>query len=268
MLAAAVWLATGMVVLGLGGLVPPEAAGKAVIPLFLATFAGLALGVWLAARLLHRRRPVRLIGPDGFRPDAFGLGIAVIVVLGALFALPMLALASPVRNLGLGAWAAWLPLVLPAILVQTAAEELAFRGYLMQALAARFRSPAVWLLVPAGLFGIMHWNPAEFGPNAWLAVASATAIGLVLGDLTARTGNLSLAMGLHFANNVSALLVISLPSPLAALALWVATVDPADTDRMRTLLVLDVGTTLALYAIWLAVCARWRRLQSQGSGSI
>ena len=39
----------------------------------------------------------------------------------------------------LAAWAAWLPLVLPALLVQTAAEEIAFRGYLMQGLAARFR---------------------------------------------------------------------------------------------------------------------------------
>ena len=42
-----------------------------------------------------------------------------------------------------------------------AAEELAFRGYLMQALAARFRSPLVWWLLPALLFGAAALEPGR-----------------------------------------------------------------------------------------------------------
>jgi uncharacterized protein len=267
-LAALVWLATAFVVLGLGSLPRPENAARAAILLFLLSFAGLVLGVWLAARLVQRRRPARLLGPDGFRPRDFGLGVAVVAAVGCLSLLPMLLTAPPVRNLPAATWLGWLPLALPALLVQTSAEEIAFRGYLMQSLAARFRWRPVWLLLPALLFGLMHWNPAEFGPNAWLAVASAAAIGLVLGDVTARSGNLSLAMGIHFANNVSALLLVSLPSPFAALALFVASVDPTDAAAMRRLLILDVGSTLALYGLWLAACARWRRLHSWGPGSI
>ena len=61
---------------------------------------------------------------------------------------------------------------------------------------------------------------------------AAGLIGLILGDVTARTGNLSLAMGLHFANNAIALLLVAMPSPLAALSLYLAPVDPA-TDRPR-----------------------------------
>lgn len=266
-LAAGAWVAAVFLLFGLAGLLR-VAGGRATILLYLASFAGLALGVWLAARLLNRRRPARLIGPGGFRPRAFAVGIAVVALVGlaANLATPMLAPA--VRQAGLAGWAAWLPLALPALLVQTTAEELVFRGYLMQALAARFRSPAVWWLVPAGLFGLLHWNPAEFGPNAWLAVLSAAATGLVLADVTARTGNLSLAMGLHFANNVSALLVVSLPSPIADLALYTAAIDPADAGRMRLLLALDLATTLAAWAVWLAAWHRWPRLHSGRPGSI
>ena len=100
-----------------------------------------------------------------------------------------------------------------------AAEELLFRGYLTQALAARFRSPLAWALVPSLAFGALHWDGAAYGADAWLAVAAATAVGLALADVTARTGNLSAAIGLHFANNVAALLVVAMPGPTAALAL-------------------------------------------------
>jgi uncharacterized protein len=158
-----------------------------------------------------------------------------------------------VRRADLAAWALWLPLALPAILVQVAAEELAFRGYLMQGLAARFRARAVWLGVPALPFGILHWNPVEFGANAWLVVVASVVAGLVLGDVTARSGNLSLAVGLHFANNAVALLIVALPSPLAGLSLFVYPVDPGDAAALRPLLALDLAVILAAWGVWLAL---------------
>jgi membrane protease YdiL (CAAX protease family) len=168
----------------------------------------------------------------------------------------------------LAAWAAWLPFVLPALLIQTATEELVFRGFLLQGLAARFRSRWFWWLLPAALFGLLHWNPAEFGPNTWIVALSTAAIGLILADVTVRTGNLSAAIGLHFANNVASLLVVALPSPLASLSLWVARVDTSDAAAVRPLLLADLATTLAAYAVWLALCHRRRRLHSRGGGSI
>ena len=236
-----------------------------MLVLYLLSFAGLILGAAAAARFLQHRSPLSLIGPRGFRAREFGLGVAVVLALGALSALPVLALAPPVRQTDLGGWAAWLPLALPAVLVQTAAEELAFRGYLMQGLAARFRSRLVWWLAPALLFGLLHWNPAR---KRWPAVLAAAAIGLILADVTARTGNLSAAIGLHFANNVVALLVVAMPSPLAGLSLFVAGVDPADAATVRLLLLSDLAVTLIAYAVWLGFWARRRRLHSRGAGSI
>jgi hypothetical protein len=152
--------------------------------------------------------------------------------------------------------------------VQTAAEELVFRGYLMQGLAARFRSWLVWWLVPALLFGLLHWSPQVYGADAWLAVLSATLIGLALADVTARTGGLSLAMGLHFANNVAAVLILAPPSELSWLSLFAVDVDPADPAAMRRLILADLATTLAAYALWLGFGGRWRRLHPGGRGSI
>ena len=94
-------------------------------------------------------------------------------------------------------------------------------------------------------------------------------IGLVLGHVTAATGNLSVAMGLHFANNAFAMLVLAVPSPVAAFSLWLAGVGAGaeDATLRRGLLLLDLATTLVAYAIWLWF-ARRRRLHSQAPGSI
>ena len=63
-----------------------------------------------------------LLCPGGFRPRDFALGVAVIALVGAVSGLAMALLAPPVRQLPLAAWAAWLPVVLPALFVQTAAS--------------------------------------------------------------------------------------------------------------------------------------------------
>ena len=183
LLATAAWLASVAALLPLALRLPAD-PGRAFLLAYLLSFAGLALGTAAAAWLLQRRAPSTLLGPGGFRPRHFALAVAVVALLAALSA-PLLAwLATPARQMPLAAWAAWLPLVLPALFLQTAAEEAAFRGYLMQGLAARFRSRWIWLLLPALLFGLLHWNPAEFGANAWIVALSTAVIGLVLADVT------------------------------------------------------------------------------------
>ncbi len=266
-LAAILWLGSAFVLLPLALRLPanPE---RLLLAAYLVSFAGLALGTAAAARLLQRRHPATLIGPGGFRLGQFALALAVVALLAALSAPLVASVAAPVRQMPLATWAAWLPLALPAVLLQTAAEELAFRGYLMQGLAARFRSRWVWWLVPALLFGALHWNPGEFGPDAWIVALSTAVVGLVLADVTVRTGNLSTAIGLHFANNVGSLLLVSLPSRLAGLSLFVAEIDPADGGAVRTLLLADLATTLVAYAVWLGFRHRRRQLHSRDRGSI
>ena len=265
---ALLWAAVTVALLRLAPEAVAAPAERVVLVAYLYGFAGMILGLWVAARLLQRRSFAGLIGPDGFSPGDFLFGVVAMAAIGVASGVVWLALAAPTQAQPVAAWAAWLPLALLALLVQTAAEELVFRGYLMQGLAARFRSWLVWWLVPALLFGLLHWSPQVYGANAWLAVLSATLIGLALADVTARTGGLSLAMGLHFANNVAAVLILAPPSELSWLSLFAVDVDPADPAAMRRLILADLATTLAAYALWLGFGGRWRRLHPGGRGSI
>ncbi len=266
-LAIALWIAVAVPLLLAGPRLGVGPGGGLL--LYLASFAGLVLGTGLAVRLFHRRPARSLLGPGGFRPRAFAVGVAAVAAIALVSTAATVLLAPPVRIAGFGAWTRMLPLALVLVLVQTAAEELLFRGYLTQALAARFRSPFFWAVLPALGFGLLHWDGAGYGRDAWLAVAAATAVGLAFSDVTARTGNLSTAIGLHFANNVVALLVIAMPGPTAALALFEAPVDAA--HPLRAWLLADIATTLAAWGAWrlaLAYRARAGRLHSRDHGSI
>ena len=245
LIAGAVWLAvTAALVIGFG-----RGSATGALLAYLWGFSGLILGIGVATRLFQKRSLASVVGPGGIEPRAYLIGIAVV----ALLALPTaFALDAPARRMGLAEWAAALPIAIPALAIQTGAEEMLFRGYLAQGLAARFRSRAIWWVLPALLFGAMHWNPPTFGENAWLVVVSAALTGLILADVTIRTGNLSLAMGMHFANNAIAVLLVAPPSPLSGLTLFEAPINPAAADDFRPYLLADIGSTLLLYAIWLA----------------
>lgn len=264
LLVASVWVGAVAAV----GIATRGAGSRLVILGYLASFGGMILGAGLAARLLHGRGFASLFGPGGFKPTAFAAGAAVVAGIVAVTALPAALIDAPERRMALGAWAIWLPLALPALLIQVSGEELLFRGYLQQQLAARFRSGLVWRLVPAALFGALHWNPS-LGPNAWLAAAAAGVTGLVYGDVAVRAGNLSVSIGLHFANNAFALLVVAVASPLAAFSLYAAPVGQDDVAALRAALIGNMALTAIAYGIYRGVLAwRARSLHSEGVGSI
>ena len=108
----------------------------------------------------------------------------------------------------LGLWLAFLPVALLGLLVQTAAEELFYRGYLQQQIAARFSSPILWLGLPNIAFAAVHWHNGEVFADSVQYVIWAFAFGLAASDLTARSGTLGAAIGFHLANNIFAFLVV------------------------------------------------------------
>ena len=91
---------------------------------------------------------------------------------------------------------------------------------MMQQLAARFRSPLIWLLLPAVLFGLIHFDPTTNGANNWAVIGAVGLFGLIAGDLTRRTGSLGASWGMHFANNVLALLILPVSGALDGLGLF------------------------------------------------
>ena len=198
-----------------------------------ASFPLMALGVFAAARFLHRRRPAGLFGRAPLVLRHFTIGAGVTFALTALALAPVLLLGfDGIPNLDPARWAMLLPLTILGILVQTGAEELAFRGYLQSQLAARFRSPLAWLVLPSVLFAVVHWNPATMGANAVLPLAVAFLFGLFAADLTARTGSIGAAWGIHFANNFNGMALVATDGTITGLALWRTPYSASDPELL------------------------------------
>ena len=155
-----------------------------------------------------------------------------------------------------GRWAALLPLSLAALLIQVSAEEILFRGYLQQQLAARFDSPLIWMLVPSVLFAAGHYVPSEAGENALMIALWAAVFGCLMADLTARAGTLGPAIAVHLANNVVAILLISVTDSMNGLALYVSVEATSDPALVRAWLPVDFAMMLVS---WLAARLALRR---------
>ena len=171
------------------------------------TFFGLWLGVWVAVLCVHKRKPAGVISTTGRisrREFAIGSVFAGVYVALSAGATTLLGNAPSWSGVDLGAWAIGTLCLLPLIFVQSAGEELFFRGYLTQQLAARFNHPLVWGLVPSVAFGLAHVGNAGGDPQLTIYYVVATGmIGLILAATVWRTGGLAAAMGFHTVNNLT-----------------------------------------------------------------
>ena len=220
-----------------------DATGKTAggVVILLGGFLTLSIAVFLVVLTLHRRPIGTIFGPIVLViPQFVRVCIGMLLLLAVVSILPPWGYGEPlIVNVALGKWLAILPLTLLVVLIQTSAEEILFRGYLQQQLAARFNSPLVWMLIPSAVFAILHYDPIAAGESAIIMVIWAFVFGLVMADLTARSGSLGPAMAVHFINNVSALLIVSLPGQLDGAALYVLPFGMDDVEQMRAWLPVD-----------------------------
>lgn len=235
------------------GLSQPDTPAKVLV--LLGTFFGMALGPVLAAAACHFRGPGTLFGPAGETFRGFLLTVTVLIPLYALALALSWVIAPPLPNLPLSTWLAWLPLALPLVLLQVSAEEMLFRGYLQQQLAARFAARWVWMGLPALIFSALHYNP-QAGVNAWLILTVTLAYALIAADLTERTGALGAAIGLHFANNVFAMLVLSVNGTITGLALYLTPYGVGDATLLPLGLALDLAMLFVVWRLLRAVLTR------------
>jgi hypothetical protein len=71
------------------------------------------------------------------------------------------------------------------------------------------------------MFGALHFWNGNGSAEGTIWAIWATVLGMACADLTARTGNLGSAIGLHLANNTFALLIVGVQGwPSSGLALF------------------------------------------------
>lgn len=216
--------AVAIIATGSGNLAFDDLVGRTGIALILLSIAWLAPATALALRLVHRRRPSGILGADGvvsWRQFRLAFALTAIVLVAVTLAGLLYDPRIDRGPASLTNWAAFAPIFGILILLQTAAEEFFFRGYLVQTLAFRFRSPLVWGGLPVVFFTALHWNGDVSMPMNLAALASVAAFAIAATVLVVRTGNLGAAMGFHFANNTVALLFFSSSTSFNPIALFV-----------------------------------------------
>ena len=166
-----------------------------------AMFGLLLLAFVFAARWLHGKRFVDVIGVWSWR--RFGQGLALWgAVLIAATAIDFLIAPKGFRFTADGRTLQLAAVALGALAVQTFTEEFVFRGYLTQGLLLATRRTLPTVLISGLLFGALHI------PNGIPQAVSATLFGFALALLAIRTGGLAFGYGLHLVNNVFGAVVL------------------------------------------------------------
>jgi membrane protease YdiL (CAAX protease family) len=204
-----------------------------------AGLGGLAFGIMLAARYVFSR-PLStwLTAAPLFRWNLvlWGaaltiIGVAVVmtvdvVILGDDFDYPVF---DP--SYGVGLKLAYVVAVLIGLFVAATAEEVVFRGYLLQQTAALTKRTWLVIAINAAVFALFH---LEFDPTALAARALA---GAAFAWAALRLGGLEFAIGAHVATN---LMLALIQGPMLPEDPGVA----GDVDDVLG----EVG--LALYMVW------------------
>jgi membrane protease YdiL (CAAX protease family) len=138
----------------------------------------------------------------------------------------------------------FLPFVLLALIlvpVQTSAEELFFRGYILQGVGLRMRN--IWVLsaISGLLFGLPHLLNPEASVNYPLLFLYYFTFGFSLAYVTLRDGRLELALGAHAANNLFSVIFAN----------YTLTVLP--TPSLFTITVLDAVYSVPAALIGMAI---------------
>ena len=177
----------------------------------LITFVPLFLGVLVAYRFILGVKLRHLFSTTGrFRWWRVGLGFWVWVALMGGPVVIAIATAPEDYNYTFNP-VTFLPYFLVAIVllpVQTTAEELFFRGWIIQ-WAAKRSGNIVWLSTLSGvLFSLPHLLNPEAAGDIWGAFMGYFTVGFALGWVTVRDRSLEIAIGAHLSNNLFAALVV------------------------------------------------------------
>jgi uncharacterized protein len=113
--------------------------------------------------------------------------------------------------------------------IQTSAEELFFRGYLLQWMGLRLKNKWMLALINGVLFFLPHIANPEMSSNAVLMGLGYFAFGFFAAFITLQDNGLELALGMHAANNLfSALFANYTITALVSPAVFtIQTLDPA-----------------------------------------
>ena len=218
------------------------------------------LGIALVCRWLHRHPLHALYGRTykiNWPHFLIGAGLAFATAIISEISISIISWhffdpssqANP--NITATLWLRWVIPISVLVFVQIGAEEMLFRGYLLQHIRAR--GGRFWwsIFLPSLLFGMLHFDFPIFGVNAFFYMLHTSVAGMILCLVTLKTGNLGAALGLHFGVN-ALMLIFGLEGHLDGMSLFVIQLDPKGAQATLSFLIFTLFEGLA-FLIWL----RW-----------
>ena len=187
------------------------------IPYYLVVNVGFLFflfGIWLTVRLIHGR-PLRSLVTwrRSINWRRVGVGFVVWALLLGIGTLVEYLVSPESFTITFNA-SIFIPFAILAVLItplQTTAEELFFRGYLVQAgslISRNWIFLAIWSGV---LFAMPHFLNPEVASNTWAMMMSYFVLGAFLAWISLKDGTIELAIGVHAANNLMAGLLVTFP---------------------------------------------------------
>jgi membrane protease YdiL (CAAX protease family) len=204
---------------------------------------------WALMALIHQMRPRWLSSVQPGIRWRYLLGCLAIaaVVLNGVMLLSTTVGDKMAIHPQSGFWG-FLVVILLTSPIQAAAEEIFFRGYLLQALGSLVAKPWFGVIASSVVFALLH------GTQNLPLFVDRLAFGLLAGLLVWRTGGLEAGISAHVINNVFAYLIAGLTTSVAALKAikGIGWVDAA----------FDVGG-FALFAVLAYGLSRLMKLRTQ-----
>ena len=224
----------------------------------LSSFLGLMFALLLVAKL-HNRSFKSFFGSCCGFINYFAYSFLYCVIYCSIFTVTITVITGNIvtQNLSVSNWSMYLIIALPLLFIQVTAEELFFRGYLVQQLATRYNSTLIWMVLPSIGFGLAHYDPQNYGKASLLIVGILTVYGMVAIDLTRRTGNIAAAIGIHLSNNIFTILILGNTSKFSGLSLFIV---PTFLENEENLKVILISEFLFIILVWYTLVRSFRGL--------
>ncbi len=182
----------------------------------LSTFALACIGIFLVIKYLHKRKFLTLLTSRhtfSWKRAIYGFSfwfLYAVINLGISYKL------APEDFIFSFDLMTFLPLLIISIFIlpfQTSFEEFFFRGYLTQGVGLVTGSRVLAILLPGIVFGLLHsFNPEVFAHGFWVMMPFYIGMGVFLGILAVMDDGLEIPLGIHFANNFTGSVLVSVKS--------------------------------------------------------
>lgn len=165
--------------------------------------------VWIIPKI-HRKSALSFITTrTSFDKTRFLTGLLIWFGFACLFALIVFDTEQIHYNFRFSKFMPLLILAIVLIPIQTAVEEILFRGYLLQSLFLLTKNKWIALWIVTILFALAHMGNPEMDVNFLLVIAGYFTLSLLFGIITLIDNGLEIPIGIHAGNNLFVALILS-----------------------------------------------------------